>query len=80
MLIAGEVGVGVRHVRIESRGRFHLYPLKPQEENALVTGQVSDIIEGAPLAGIDGSAELLLGQVAHEFADGLVLMSEAGKC
>ncbi len=79
MLITGEVGVGIRHVRVESGGRFHLYPFKPDEKNALVTGQVSDIIEGAPLAGIDGSTELLLGQVAHEFTDGLVLMLEAGK-
>jgi hypothetical protein len=80
MLIAGEVGVGVRHVRVESWGRFHLYPFETDEKNALVTGQVGDIIEGAPFAGIDGSTELLLGQVAHEFADGLVLMLEAGKC
>ena len=80
MLIAGEVGVGVRHVRVESGRRLHLDPFESDEENALVTGQVSDIVESAPLAGIDGPAELLFGQVAHQFADGLVLMSEAGKC
>ena len=80
MLIAGEVWVGVRHVSVESGGRFHLYPLKPQEENALVAGQVGDIIEGAPFTGIVVSPELLFGKIAHEFADGLVLMSEAGEC
>lgn len=80
MLIAGEVGVGVRHVSVESGGRFHLYPFEAHKENALVTGQVGDIIEGAPLPGIHGTTKLLLGQVAHEFADGLVLMSEADEC
>ncbi len=80
MLIAGEVGVGVRHISVESRGRFHLYPFQANEENPLVTSQVSDIIEGAPFAGIDVTPELLFRKIANEFTDGLVLVSEAGEC
>ena len=80
MPIAGEVRVGVRHVCVESGGRFHLYPFEADEENALVAGQVGDIIEGAPFTGIVVSPELLFGKIAHEFADGLVLMLETGKC
>ena len=80
MLIAGEVGVGVRHISVESGRCLHLYPFETDEENALVAGQVGDMIKGAPLAGIGVSPELLFGKIAHEFADGLVLMSEAGEC
>ena len=80
MLIAGEVGVGVRHVCVESGGRFHLYPFETDEENPLVARQVCDIVEGAPFAGIDVSAEPLFGQVARKFANGLVLMSKANEC
>ena len=80
MLVAGKVGVGVRHISIENGGRFHLYPFEAHQENALVTGQVGDIVEGAPLPGIDDTTKRLLGQVAREFADGLVLMFEADEC
>jgi len=80
MLIAGEVGVAVRHVSVECGGRFHLYPFEAHKENALVACQMGDIVESAPFAGIDVSAEPLFGQVAREFANGLVLMPEADKC
>ena len=80
MLVAGKVGVGVRHISAESGGRFHLYPFEAHKENALVACQMGDIVESAPFAGIDVSAELLFGQVAREFANGLVLMSKADEC
>jgi hypothetical protein len=79
MLITGEVGVGIRHVWVESGRRFHLYPFETDEKNALVAGQMGDIVEGAPFAGSDVSAEPLFGQVARKFANGLVLMSKANE-
>ena len=80
LLVAGEVRVDVRHVGIESGRCFHLDPFEAGEKDPLITGQVGNIVEGAPFARVDGSPELLFGQVTCEFMNGLVLVLEAGKC
>ena len=79
LLVAGEVRVGVRHIGIESGRCFHLDPFKSDQKDPLITGQVGNIVEGAPFARVDVSPELLFGQVTCEFINGLMLVLEADK-
>jgi hypothetical protein len=80
LLTGVEIGIGIRHIGVEGGRGFHLYPFETEEKDPLIAGQVGDIVEGAPFAGVDGSPERLFRQISHELADGLVLVSEAGKC
>ncbi len=80
MFIAGEVGIRVRHIGLEYRRFLHLYPFQAHEKNALVAGQMGDIVEGGPLPGGDAPTELQCRQVAYELADTFMLVLKARKC
>jgi hypothetical protein len=46
-----------------------LYPFQPEKEHRLIASQMSDIVEGAPFARLNGVFELFFGESRDELAD-----------
>lgn len=76
--IAGKFRIGIRRIPREERIALFLDPLDPVQEYRLITSQVRDVLECAPLAGIDPLPELLLGKVIDKLRDGFMLITKTG--
>jgi len=79
LLISREGRIRVRYIAIEGRRIFGSYPFEPVQEHWLIAGQMSNIVQCAPLAGVDIPAERLFVETADKLADGLVLMLKPGE-
>jgi len=76
--IAGEFRIGIRRITREERVALLLNPLDAVQKYRLITSQVRNILECAPLGGIDPLPELLLGKVTDKLLDGLMLITKTG--
>lgn len=79
LLIIRECRVRVLHISIEHRRIFCLYPFQPGKEHGLITGQMGNIIERAPLSRCNIPAKCLFIEPCDELTDSLVLMLEPGE-
>ena len=76
--VIGKERIGVRHVAVECRGIFGLYPFQPDKEHRLIRRQMGDIVEDAPFTRLDGAFQLFFGESRDQLADRGMLVLEPG--